>query len=239
MISKITLNNIASFKKPVSLETDKKINLIYGLNGTGKSTFSNYFFNKDDNKYSHCSIEGLEDEEILVYNQKFIQEYFYTSDELQGIFTLSKQNKEAEEKIKKAEDEINKLEEIDKTKRESLQTLKNNFTKKRHYAENVTWRIKTDFTGGDRVLEYCLEGLKREKAKLFDFIQKINKPKIEPQKTTDELKKEIQKIHGEEARKYDYLPKIDFLGDKVEKNKIFVKEIIGNQNSTVAELIYK
>jgi len=37
MINKITLDNIASFKKSVSLETDKKINLIYGLNGTGKS----------------------------------------------------------------------------------------------------------------------------------------------------------------------------------------------------------
>ena len=37
MINKITLDNIASFKKSDSLETDKKINLIYGLNGTGKS----------------------------------------------------------------------------------------------------------------------------------------------------------------------------------------------------------
>ena len=159
MINKITLNNIASFKRPISLETDKKINLIYGLNGTGKSTFSNYLYNNDDDKYSSCSIEGLTDEDILVYNQKFIQEYFYTSDELQGIFTLSKQNKEAEEKIKKAEEKIKGLEEKEKIKREYLQTLERNFTEKKQYAENITWKIKTSFTGGDRVLEYCLEGL--------------------------------------------------------------------------------
>ena len=37
MITKISLNKVASYKKPTVLETDKKVNLIYGLNGTGKS----------------------------------------------------------------------------------------------------------------------------------------------------------------------------------------------------------
>jgi len=43
MITKIVMSGCASYKNPTSLETDKKINLIYGLNGTGKSTFSNFF----------------------------------------------------------------------------------------------------------------------------------------------------------------------------------------------------
>jgi zinc transport system ATP-binding protein len=38
MITKINLNNVASYKSLTALETDKKVNLIYGLNGTGKST---------------------------------------------------------------------------------------------------------------------------------------------------------------------------------------------------------
>lgn len=39
MISKIVLNEVASYKKEAVLDTDKKVNLLYGLNGTGKSTF--------------------------------------------------------------------------------------------------------------------------------------------------------------------------------------------------------
>jgi len=40
MITKVSLNNIACFQNLTALETDKKVNLIYGLNGTGKSTLS-------------------------------------------------------------------------------------------------------------------------------------------------------------------------------------------------------
>ena len=70
MITKITFDKISSYKKLTILETDKKTNLIYGLNGTGKSTFSDYLRQRVDEKYKNCSIEGLDDNhEILVYNQ--------------------------------------------------------------------------------------------------------------------------------------------------------------------------
>lgn len=48
MITKITMDKVASYKSPVSLETDKKVNLIYGLNGTGKSTLSDFLYNPKD-----------------------------------------------------------------------------------------------------------------------------------------------------------------------------------------------
>ena len=51
MITKINLNNVASYKRLTSLETDKKVNLIYGLNGTGKSILSNYLHQPTDDKY--------------------------------------------------------------------------------------------------------------------------------------------------------------------------------------------
>ena len=52
-------------------ETDKNINLIYGLNGSGKSTLSEFLRKRTDNEYAECSISPLLDEdaeEILVYN---------------------------------------------------------------------------------------------------------------------------------------------------------------------------
>lgn len=121
------MDAVTSFKKSTLLETDKKINLIYGLNGTGKTTISNYLYNNDDNKFSKCSIEGLNGEDILVYNQNFIKEYFYESDNLKGIFTLSKENKEAEIKIKNANKEIEKykkiIEELKSDKKNTLDEL--------------------------------------------------------------------------------------------------------------------
>ena len=77
MISKITMNQVASYKSTATLETDKKVNLIYGLNGTGKSTLSDYLYDRTNPIFSQCSLEGLSDEKILVYNRKFINDYFY------------------------------------------------------------------------------------------------------------------------------------------------------------------
>ena len=88
MITDIGLDCINSFKKFSALKTDKKINLIYGLNGTGKSTLTNFLYDKDDEEYQSCSIEGLNDEILLVYNQRFIHDTFYESDSSKGIFTF-------------------------------------------------------------------------------------------------------------------------------------------------------
>ena len=72
MIAKISMNSVASYKSLATLETDKKVNLVYGLNGTGKSTLSNYLYDKQNGDFSNCSIDGLTNEDILVYNKKFI-----------------------------------------------------------------------------------------------------------------------------------------------------------------------
>lgn len=96
MISKIILKGVASYRKEACLETDKKVNLLYGLNGTGKSTFSEFLYNPLGARFSQCRIDGLEDNDtILVYNQKFVQDIFYEPEGIHGIFTLSKENAEA------------------------------------------------------------------------------------------------------------------------------------------------
>ena len=109
MITKISIQQVASYgKDPNVLETDKKINLIYGLNETGKTTISKFLQNKDDHDFSNCSIEGLNNEKILVYNKNFINDNFY-QDTQKGIFSLKSENKEAKVKIERANKEIKKI----------------------------------------------------------------------------------------------------------------------------------
>ena len=153
MIAKISMNSVASYKSLATLETNKKVNLVYGLNGTGKSTLSNFLYDKENGNFASCSIDGLTNEDIRVYNQKFILDYFYEADNLKGIFTLSKENKEAEEKIKTAQKEIVQLE-ADKQDKASQKTeYESTLSSKKLDAENNTWKIKTTYAGGDRVLE--------------------------------------------------------------------------------------
>ena len=123
MINSIKLKNIASYKQESSLNTDKKINLIYGLNGTGKTTLSNFLKDKNNIKFSECSISDGETAKILVYNQEFINENFYEKNDLKGIFTISEANKEAEKKIEDAKAQISKLKEQESAKKLELESI--------------------------------------------------------------------------------------------------------------------
>jgi wobble nucleotide-excising tRNase len=247
MITKIQLKNVSSYSEtPVVLETDKRINLIYGLNGTGKTTLSNYLQNKDNGCFSECSISFSGDEKILVYNENFIKNNFY-QDTQKGIFSLSAENKQAKEKIDLATKKI-----IDLEKQIKNDELKNGYhfdlKKKQTDIENLRsdseekiWEIKNNYYGGDRILEFCLVGKVGSKKDLFDYISKLDKPLEKPRKTIDELKKEAEATQGENAQSYNQnlVKKIDFDFSKIENNEIFKEVIIGNENSQVAELINK
>ena len=240
MISKISLNKVASYKNLTVLETDKKVNLIYGLNGTGKSILSDYLLNPTNSKFKDCSIEGFNDDtDILVYNQTFIKDEFYEPDSLKGIFTLSKKNKEAEIKIADADKEIKRIEIEKAIKEKELQTAKDDIASKQETAKNKIWEIKKNYTGGDRVLEFCLEGYKSDGNKLLAFIEELPKPANKPTKTINAIKEEVQSLTGDNAQKYDVLNPILFPVQSIESESLFNKQIVGNENSTVSELINK
>lgn len=240
MITKISLDKVASYKEPTVLETNKKVNLLYGLNGTGKSTLSNYLLDPTDSKYENCSIEGLSnDKEILVYNQNFIRENFFESESLQGIFTLSKENKEAETKIANAKEELKRIEADKQDKENDLQKEENAIESKQKTAKNKIWEIKQNYSGGDRVLEFCLEGYKSNGNKLLAFVVGLNKPENKPTKTIDSIKQEVQALAGENAQKYDILPLISFSSHEIEFENLFGKKIVGNENSTFSDIINK
>lgn len=238
MINKISLNKIACFKSPTVFETDKKINLIYGLNGTGKSTISNYLHQLKDEKYKDCSVEGLEENhEILVYNQTFIQENFFEADNLKGIFTLSKANKEAETKIANALKEIEKLKSEEEIRRKEFENEKSSIIQKQNSAKDTVWKIKTDYSGGDRVLEFCLDGFKGSKDNLFNHAIGLTKPTVKPTKSIDNLKSDLQSISGDNAQKYSAFSLVKFTSQIVETDILFSKQIVGNENSSVSQLI--
>jgi len=237
MLTEIKIDAVASFKRIASLKTDKKINLIYGLNGTGKSTISNFLYDPKNQRFAQCSKTPEKCDPILVYNQTFIQDHFFVSDSLKGIFSLSKENKAAEEKIAKAMVTLSELEQRQQTKRVAKQQVSQSFDKQKQQAVDEIWKIKTTYTGGDRVLEYCLEGLKGQKDKLFGHLISAAKPETEPEKTIQSLRDEVEALKGESAQSQPSLPVLSFAAQDVESAPTLGKSIVGNADSEVAALI--
>ena len=240
MITKIRLKNVASYKQEVLLETDKKINLIYGLNGTGKSTLSNYLQNLADPNFSECSIESSINSgevEIFVYNQKYIDNQFYNSPSQKGIFSLSKGNKDAKDAIDKAISEITRLSVSNETKEKEKTTLDDDFLKNKKTAIDTIWKIKKDYYGGDRVLEYCLKGYMGSGENLFNYIKELVKPTTVV-KDIDKIKEEVQLLN-DGAQKIENLPLVQINTRAFETDFLLQKAIVGSTNSTFSDLIQR
>ncbi len=237
MISKIVLKGVASYRKEAVLDTDKKVNLLYGLNGTGKSTFSEFLYDQTAPRFSQCRIEGVEDNDtILVYNQKFVQDTFYEPEGIHGIFTLSKGNAEAQKVIDTASSEVKKLtEQKKKIEEKKIKDEQKHLSEIEEYKKQV-WKIKTEYTGGDRVLEFCLDGLKGNKDTLFKHLISLEKPEGEIDYSVDDLKIEVQQLQGEAQSKQLLSRVLINVGD-IEQSELLSKVIVGNKNSSVAALI--
>lgn len=239
MISEIHMAAVASYKEETKLETDKKINLIFGLNGTGKSTLSNFLYEPSAPEFSHCRWVPEGTDAILVYSQKFIQDNFYVADSLKGIFSLSKENKAAEEKIVAAEAALVELNQRLESGRSGKLKASQNFDKQKLQAIDEVWKIKTAYSGGDRVLEYCLKGLMGQKDKLFTHLVDIQKPSSEPDKSIKQIKEEVEALKGDSVQPQQLLPTLEFNVQEVESNPLLGKPVVGNDNSAVAGLIEK
>jgi wobble nucleotide-excising tRNase len=126
----------------------------------------------------------------------------------------------------------------------NLSSCKKELQKKEKSIRDKTWKIKTDYEKS--ALDYCLEGLKGEKEKLLErLLLKIDKPTKQPDKSIEQLKKDTEVLQNNNASKYDKLPSISIsvndndIDIDIESNQLFQKAIVGNENSTISDLIKK
>lgn len=235
MINKIRMANVASYKGQTELITDKPINLIYGLNGTGKSTLSNYLYNIDNNLYKDCNIESNGDFNLLVYNQQFINDNFY-EDSLKGIFTLSKENKEAKEKISEL---TNKIKSLKNAKEEGLANI--NKIKKEidvldaNYQNNI-WNIKKGYDNNNN-LDYCFEKIRKDKKTFFDFFININDDGTNEKNITTVEKKIIELNTNNEL--LQNIPEFVHNVENIENDLLFKSAIVGSKDSYLSKIIEK
>lgn len=238
MITELLINSVASYKNPSLIKPKNKISLLYGLNGAGKSTISDFLYNPSDPSYSSCKIKQDQDSEILVYNQKFLSEYFYEEDSLQGIFTLSKENKNVLQSIEQESNNLEVVQRKQQISKQKIESINLRIEQEKEKAISKVWEIKTKYAGGDRVLEFCLENLKRTEL-LFKHITSIALPTAAPSYSIENLKTEANSIQGEGATPLSTINPINPTWLSIERDEIFSKVIVGSQEGSVAEFISK
>jgi len=107
MIESIRLSNIATYSPttPETIANLKQINFFYGANGAGKTTLSR-LINKPEIS-GDSKITWLRNAPIpaMVYNNDFIKDNYKDSEDLKGVFTLGKAEKEQLDRLKELQAE--------------------------------------------------------------------------------------------------------------------------------------
>lgn len=233
MIKKITLKNAATYNQSGTYLDDlKKINFIYGNNGAGKTTISEFI--RIEKNFPDCTLEW-EDKKITtyVYNRNFVNENFGLDNPIKGIFTLGKESVELQSKIKDLKDrikaheiEIKKSDENYNIKDEEKTALENEFIEQ-------CWKIKNDIEGEFKDL---IEGYRGSRKKFMIKCLEESTNTHRELKSIDDIRSNKESLFDRPVEKVIHYSNLNF-ENELEGNEIFELKILGKEDVDIAGLI--
>jgi wobble nucleotide-excising tRNase len=237
MIESLSIRNIASYDaRGIQIKDLKKINVIYGANGTGKTIISNYLASPNLNDYLYCNTVWQHGQRMksLVYNKSF-RESNFGSGKIEGVFTLGQATKEDIETIEVKQEELANLKGVGISKSELIDKLKESRESEENAFKEIAWRelykkYEVDFKDAFR------KSLHKEtfKSKVLSEYRSNSAELLD----LENLRKKASTIFGDVPQPISLLTKISFDEElEIEKNNIWRQKIIGKSDVDIAKLI--
>jgi Uncharacterized protein conserved in bacteria len=236
MLSYIKLANIASYDhEGISLSNLKKINFIYGANGCGKTTLSNYLYEPTNLNYSSCELRwDIQPLVSLVYNKKFRDKNFSESN-IAGVFTLGQATTEQISKINEKRKELDELDADIKAKRQTLDTQKERLKESTDDFTEKCWSLYKKYEFDFK------EAVKGSIGKKITFRDKI----IEQSKIRNEIALELTTLKEKTAlllkQKPDYIQDhqliLNLILNQIELSDLWSQVVVGKTDIDIASLI--
>ncbi len=239
MITSITVKNVASYSPDgVLIENLKPVSFIYGANGSGKTTISNFLASPEQTKYTDSSMSWENDQalSIHVYNKEFREQNFFKSN-IPGVFTLGKASADQMKSLEEKKEEIKKLRE---TLRDELRRLKGfdeQLNSESERLKETLWDLfnkpnKASFSDAFKGSTYkdtfksrLLQEFKSNSADLL---------------TKEELLEKAKTIFGGRPQEIRLLPFLDFSRlSEIEESEVWSRAIVGKADVPIAKLIGK
>jgi wobble nucleotide-excising tRNase len=239
MIENITIKDIATYDNSgIQVSALKKVNFIYGANGCGKTTISNFLFNNSDEKFSNCSLAWQSDIPLntLVYNKEF-RERNFGKGKLSGVFTLGEATAEQVKAIADKTEELKVLK-ADGIKKRETQTsqIQKKETLEKDFKETTWTKVYKKY---EQTFKEAFTGTLQKESFKNKLLQEFgaNTATLE---TLVNLKERAKTIFGEVPETITPINPIDFERIiEIENNEIWKKIIVGKADVDIAKLIQK
>src|SRR5690554_811613 len=244
MISAIQINPpVATYLTPTRLSDLRRINYIFGANGTGKTTISRVI--AGEQRHDHCQLvwDGGNELERMVYNRDFVDRNFNQDGPLQGVFTLGENQVEAEREIARLRPEIEKIDGQISSLKIQLNGEDGESGKRKELSDlelvlrDKCWKQKElhDTYFKEAYAEASVRGNKERFKDKVLLEQASNTAEL---LSLDELKQKAQTIFSSELERVVPLETLSANElVSVEENALLQKVIVGNQDVDIAALI--
>ncbi|CDH00530.1 AAA family ATPase [Xenorhabdus bovienii] len=156
----LTLKDVKSYSadKEVNIDLSKQITLIYGQNGSGKSTISGCFAGYHPEEYKNCRFKSDKSFDFFVFNQEYVEKKFHNEAYQPGIFTLNEKNDGFNTIINNNKKRITQID----IELSALNTfIQDRDTASKSHIEKCMGDIFDKTVGERKKLEYFLDGAKQ------------------------------------------------------------------------------
>ncbi|MDE9463279.1 AAA family ATPase [Xenorhabdus bovienii] len=199
----LTLKGVKSYSadKEVTIDFSNPITLIYGQNGSGKSTISGYFTEYDPKEYKSCHFKSDKTFDFLVFNQEYVEKKFRNEKYQPGIFTLNEKNDDFNITINDNNKRITQIEE----ELDALNTfIQDRETARESFVKTCIDNIFDKTVNERKSLEYFLDGAKQRNT--FYNRMKNTSPR-QTTYTTEALTSKLQQLLNSKGTRYNELNK--------------------------------
>ncbi len=244
MIKQIEIDKTPPYVAGKQTINPKKVNFLFGLNGSGKTTISRYLRSPQQERYADCKTDWYGAAiECCVYNTDYVKDNFLESS-IHGIFTLGEENIEIKQEI----DTLNKrLKDISEKKNalevklngnEETKGLNKELVEHEATYSDIFWKIKQQLDNESSPILLALTGVRGSKDTFKSTLLeqfRLNEAELKEKSELEHLCKTLFDANIENANSLNYISFDELVSFETEP--ILGTVIVGKEDVDIAALI--